>query len=267
MWEAYWRLQGDPFLGPRPPFVRTDVHGEAVARVVHAIENSAPLMVVQGAWGVGRSTVLNRAVVETRAPCRRFARASGPPDVEGLLEGLVGAFGSRRGSLPSSSHSRAFAESLQLAALQRLHPVVVIDDAEALWEERVSSRFERFLRQSAGGDRGLTVVIALRDGEGPRDRRMRFARSGTAKLTPLTYSECVRYVEEKLARAGRRESTFEPLARVRLYDLTGGVPAAIDRLAAHAMMAGAVRGVSQIDARMIDDVGQEFLEEWEDRVA
>lgn len=267
MWEAYWRLRRDPFLGPRPHYVRTETHEEAVARVVFAVTNAYPLVVVKGPTGSGKSTVLNRAVSRARAPSRRILRVASPSEIDCVLEKLSTTFGSNRRRGRVASPWRTVAESLELATLQRLQPVIVIDDGEALWEGRGGEELGRLLRIATGRNQAMTVVLGLRPRPDSGDAPLRVARSASATLQRLTFSETVRFIEEKLEAGGRLERAFDPEALETIHELTGGVPAAIDRLAAHALMAGSLGHLDGIDKQVITDVAREFLGDWQESAA
>jgi type II secretory pathway predicted ATPase ExeA len=77
------------------------------------------------------------------------------------------------------------------------------------------------------------------------------------RIPALTRSETARYLDEKLAAAGRPETVFTPRALSRLYDISGGIPRGIDRLGSLALMAGAARGLEMITPEVVTGVAAE----------
>ena len=77
------------------------------------------------------------------------------------------------------------------------------------------------------------------------------------RLRPLTRSETEHYISAKLSAVGRSDTVFTDRSIGRIYDLSGGNPRGVDRLATLALMAGAVRGLELIPSEVIDGVAQE----------
>src|SRR5437763_8435285 len=106
MWQRHWSLVRDPFDDRPRSFASTPTHDEAVARLVHTIESSGRSARLVAGPGLGKSTVLARAIEATRSPTRRFARASGLADGPCLLASLATGLGARVGR--ESSRSQAW---------------------------------------------------------------------------------------------------------------------------------------------------------------
>ena len=145
-----------------------------------------------------------------------------------------------------------------LSRVQKQHVVLVVDDAQML-EARADVRdLERLARIDPHPETRLSLIVAVSEaGE--------MMASGSSdwllaiRLLPLTRSETLQYVGEKLAEAGRRDPVFSPRALTRLHDLTGGVPRGLDRLASLALMAGAARGLERIGPDVLEGVARECL--------
>src|SRR4051812_6741780 len=95
MWQRHWNLDRDPFDPGRPGFVATPTHSEAVARLVHTIETSGRSARLVAGSGLGKSSVLSRAIEATRGTGRRIGRVSSPVDGAGLFASLAAGLGSR----------------------------------------------------------------------------------------------------------------------------------------------------------------------------
>ena len=131
MWQRHWNLDRHPFDDRSKRFVAIPGHSEAVARLVQVIESAERSAWLVAAPGLGKSTVLARAIEATRSPERRFARVSGPIDGLELFGGLAAGLGARGMKDPNASRSMAWrilGESARLCRWQGLHVVLSVDD-------------------------------------------------------------------------------------------------------------------------------------------
>ncbi len=263
MWHDHWRLSGDPFPGPGSPYVRTTGHDEALARLVHTIEAGGRLAVLRAGAGLGKSVVLARAILATKGPQRRFARVSFPTDGVSMLAGLAGALGGVVPSGPGRPAAwKALGDAVKLCRWQKLHAVLVVDDCQELGDPADARDLERLAQLDPHPSTRLTVVQAFREPDEVDEGRGFAIPSPPAwelsiRLPPLTRSESLRFVAEKVAAAGRSTPVFTPLALVRLHDLSGGVPRGLDRLGSLALMAGASRGLELVTHDVVDGVARE----------
>lgn len=258
MWKRHWKLSRDPFLGPGTPYVPTPSHDEAVARLAHTIETIGRLAILRAPAGLGKSTVLSRALAESRSPSRRIAHIVAPPDGVSLLDGLTERLGLR---VPSS-RGRSFAwkglgDAVRLCRFQGLHVVLAIDDCHGLTSPFDRLHLERLTHLDPHPGARLTILQVGRTlddratvpGLAPWELAIR--------LEPMTRGDVEHYVAAKLADAGRDQPAFTPLALHRLHLLSEGIPRGLDRLASLAMMAGAMRGLEIITPDVIEGVARE----------
>jgi type II secretory pathway predicted ATPase ExeA len=247
MWQHHWRLARDPFSEDDPAYIPTPVHAEAVARLAHAIESRQRLAIVSAGAGLGKSTVLTRALAEVRGPSRRIARASGPSFVSDL------AFGLGVRLVDDASRARAWrglVDAVRLCHWQGLDVILAIDDAHQLVGEADRLDLDRLAHLAPR----VTVVLAGRPDGGSAPR---LGWELAIRLAPLTRGEAGPYLAAKLASAGRLEPTFTPRAVTRLHALAGGVPRGLDRLASLALLAAADRGLDEITPQVVDGIAGE----------
>jgi MSHA biogenesis protein MshM len=256
VWTRHWGLSHDPFLDAGTPYVPTAPHEEAVARLLHTIEAGQRLAVLRAASGLGKTTVLARALAEARHPSRRFATASSPPDGALLFAGLAEGLGAR--VPPECGRAmawKALSDAVRLCRWQRLGVVLAIDDAQDLVGPVDRLDLDRLAHLDPHPDARLTVVRAHRTDDEGED--LAPAWELAIRLDPLTRSEAGRYLSAKLSAAGRDEPTFTPRAIHRLHARTGGVPRGLDRLASLALMAGALRGLEMVTPEVVEGVVRE----------
>jgi type II secretory pathway predicted ATPase ExeA len=256
VWQSYWRLRRDPFRDGRTAYVPTPGHEEAIARLVHAIASCERLAVLRAAAGLGKSVVLERAMVESRSSQRRIARLAGATASAALWGSLASRLGVPVAASAGRSEAwRALADAVRLARWQRLQIVCAFDDCQDLSEPDDRHDLERLLHLDPHPESCLTIIQVFRSSD---DDFVAAAPWQLAiRLTPLSRAETEQYLRTKLSAAGRDEPAFTPRAIHRLHAISAGVPRGLDRLAALALFAGAGRGLPIITPEVIEGVAHE----------
>jgi MSHA biogenesis protein MshM len=262
MWQRHWSLARDPFDDRRPSFVATPTHKEAVARLVHTIESGGRSARLVAGPGLGKSTVLSRAIEATRNPGRRFARAGGLADGPCLWSTLAAGLGGRVARDASRAEAwRVLVESARLCRWQGVHIVIAVDDSQALGSTADRLDLERLDHLDPDPAARLSVLRVGRPAALNESGPALIDWGLSIRLMPLTRGEAASYLAVKLEAAGRPEPTFTPRALTRLHSLSGGVPRGLDRLAGLAMIAGAVRGLEVIPPEVVDAAAGECLDD------
>ena len=257
MWLRHWGLAQDPF-GPTPaPYIPLPSHDEALARLVFSIERHRRLITFFAGAGLGKSTVVRRAIEETRNPRRRFVLVTAPTaghDLLGLLAdglGLPSAVGSDRDRV-----WRTLCHGLRAAALEGRQVVFVVDG----WDRSVGSAPMRDLMallNLAGPNRPSASLVRV--GRGDDDSECDDPWTLAIGLERLTRSESETYLEARLSSAGCRDRILTPRALTRLHSWSEGVPRALDQLAGFSLIAGATQGLEVVTADVVDGVALRSL--------
>ena len=79
VWYRHWGLSRHPFDDVDSPYVPLPSHDEALYRLVYAIEQGHRQVIFQAEAGLGKTTVLHRAIDETRSPRRRVVQVGRRP--------------------------------------------------------------------------------------------------------------------------------------------------------------------------------------------
>ncbi len=251
----HWGLSGDPFAAGAPPFVASASHVEAVERLGHAIASAEPLAILRAPAGLGKSTVLTRAIEQARQIGRTIARVSGPIDGADLLGGLAEALGGRRQAGRAAAW-RSLIDAAKVCRWQGRSLVLAVDDCQRLTETVDRRDLDRLPHLDPHPGARLTVLLVGRealDDEPACPWRL------AIRLAPLSRGEVAAYVDAKLAAAGRVEPTFTPRALTRLHLLSAGIPRGLDRIAALALMAGALKGLEVVGPEVVEGVARECL--------
>jgi general secretion pathway protein A len=254
MWTRHWGLARDPFSGMDSPYVPLPSHEEALARLIVSVEQRQRVTGLIAGPGMGKTTILRRAITEIRNSRRRALLLQAPSDSGLLLGRIADGLG-----LPSAVGSdrerlwRALGRALRARAIEGVHVVLVVDG----WDTRP----DRATMQD---------MMALLDADGPGSASHSLIRAGTVAsddsangpeawapaigLERLTRSELERYLGAKIGSAGCRERLFTPRAMSRLHSWSEGIPKAIDELASLSLAAGADQGLEVVTPEVVDGV-------------
>jgi type II secretory pathway predicted ATPase ExeA len=257
VWMSHWGLSRDPFAACDSAYVTLPSHDEAVARLVYAVETSLRRVTFAAAAGMGKTTVLRKALSEVVSPRRRFASVSCPPDATLLLTLLAERLGQRVSREPSRLEAwRALERAVRLASLQGFQIVLAVDDCGGHVSETARDDVDLLVHLGSTAATELTIIQVKRTE--PTARSIAVGSWELAiGLQPLTRSQTERYITAKLERAGGVERIFTPRAVTRLHGLSLGVPRRIEQLALLCLMAGAVRGLEVIHPDLVDGVARE----------
>lgn len=257
MYLEHFGLARKPFSKtPDPAFLfPSRQHAEALARLSHALEERE-VAVLTGEVGAGKTT-LSRALVDAFADRCRFSFVVHPalPAAQ-----LLGAIAEGFGLPPARRKADAFsalADHVARLDAEGQFAVVVVDEAQLL-PARAAFDELRLLTNLCADDRALVGLVLV--GQPELRERLR-ARGGEAflqrvgvayHLGALDAPETGRYLEHRLAVAGRAEALFEPAAVAAVHRLSGGVPRRVNQVAASALLEGFAREVETIGAEVVE---------------
>jgi type II secretory pathway predicted ATPase ExeA len=253
MWRRHWGLTRNPFDGRIPPYVPTPTHAEAVARLVHAVDSAERSARLVAEPGLGKTVVLEQALNLARDPSRRIARIAAPLDTESFYANLAERLGRRVEPGTGVGRAwRALSDAVRLCQLQGLSVVFAVDDAHLLPNPADLDRLRHL-----DPDARITLLQVQRPVEDAVDTPFPTDWPLPVRLVPLTRAETANYLDVRISAADRVGPIFTPRAVTQLHALSGGVPRGVDRLAALALMAGAVRGLEMVTPDVIDGAARE----------
>jgi type II secretory pathway predicted ATPase ExeA len=262
MYLEHYGLRKKPFSKtPDPEFLyRSRQHAEALARLCHALEERE-VAVLTGEIGAGKTT-LSRALVDAYAESCRFSFVVNPalPAAQ-LLFAIAQGFGltSELGGKRKVDVFGALGEHAARLDAEGKFGVVVIDEAQLLSGRSAYDEL-RLLGNLAADDRPLLGLVLvgqpeLRDRLAARGGEAFSQRVGVAyHLGPLDVAETGRYLEHRLAVAGRSAPLFDTGAVEALHRHSGGLPRRVNQLAAGALLEGFARGVATLSAEVVEAV-------------
>jgi general secretion pathway protein A len=259
VWLQHWGLDRNPFGSANSPYVSLPSHDEAVARLVYSIERAERFVAFFADAGLGKTTVVRRAIDETRSVRRRWVLVNALSERTQLLGSVAVGLGLpfREGSSPERVW-RSVARAVRSASMEGCHLVFVIDGGD---EQLTPATMKDLAALSAVGSRSAPTVSLIRVARGtPHESPESSDRWAlTIGLERLTCSQAGTYLSAKLADAGCPERVFTPRALTRLHSWSEGVPRGLDQLATLSLMAGALLGLEVVTPEVVDGVADGSL--------
>ncbi len=269
MYANYWGLETAPFSKSHDirHFHESEVHEEALSRLLYLIEERRRCGLLSGGPGTGKSLLLKIVDDQVRRSQRQSVMLNLPgltgEEVPRRLAQALGIF-----PLPSDTYEAWTAiEDHLLSMLAFEHQAVVIFDGLERAGRGGLEAVERLVQLADNVAGGLTVILATRSERLPAGAaRVAEHIDLRADLVPLDATQTADYVTDILGQCGRTDLTFTPEAFRKLAELSGGIPRAIDRLADLSMLAAMGEDMPYVDESIIEQVAIELQPESE-RVA
>lgn len=258
----HWQLQRDPFSGrlDATSYVATPVQDEALARLRFLVEGRKRLGLMIGPSGAGKSLTLEVFAQQERRRAAIASRISlvGLESSE-LLMSLCDAWqvNVETGATTIERWAGIFAR-LAECRVCGTSVTLLLDDVDEARPETLQA-IVRLLLHDASSRWPLTIVLAGRT-EGVRSLPTRLLELVDLRIDVDGWesSDTAQFLADALRQAGRPAPLFTAGAAEAIHALSQGVARHIEQLADLALIAGAGRGLTQIDAEMIDSVHAEL---------
>jgi general secretion pathway protein A len=263
LYDDFFGLRASPFgLNPDPRFLFLGRrHREALAGLVHAVQDGKGFAVLAGEVGTGKTTLVHALLTELGDGARSAVLFNPGLSRAELHRHLLNEF-----QLPAQGSVLDAMRCLQAFLLEQFgagrRVVVILDEAhglspETLEEVRLLSNFEtsksKLLQVLLVGQPEL--MERLRS-PGLRQLRQRIALR--LELAPFDFGETVSYVRSRVAAAGGRSELFAPGAYEELYRLSAGIPRLINVLCDNALLTSFARDLAQVSAALMRLAGRDL---------
>src|SRR3984957_541505 len=266
MYQKFFGLRESPFnVNPDPRYLfMTAQIQEALAGLMYGIQNRKGFILLTGAAGPGKTTLLNRLLDWLRG--QRVATAyifNSRLEVNHLFDFMMADF-----EIPYESREKSqVLLRLNQWLLERYRAgetaVLIVDEAQNLSPEvleeirlltNLETSTEKLLQIVLTGQPELEEKLKM-----PSLRQLRQRITLRCHTSPLTLEETFGYVAERLRIAGANgEPIFskEAIQTVQIY--SRGIPRVVNLLCEHALINAYVDGVRPIPANLIEEVAREF---------
>lgn len=243
MYNNFFHLTSDPFgINPNPKFLYMMPHTrEALAGLVYGISSRKGFIVLTGEVGTGKTTLLNRALLEFDQR-RLFTSFVFNPrlDITDFLEFVLIDFGITPVSRSKSSMLIQLNRWLVERYARKEVCVVIVDEAQNLSLDLLEE-IRLLTNLETSTEKLLQIVLSgqpefeekLRD---PSVRQLRQRISIWCRTHVLSAEETAAYIAQRLRIAGASERIFSDEAAAAVYNLSRGIPRTINLICEHALI-------------------------------
>lgn len=262
MYRVHWGLREAPFRACLDArfFYQSPNHEEALARLHFLVEEHRRVGLCFGPSGGGKSMLLEVFAGQLR---RRGCQVVNLGLLGIDLHEFLWLTAAELGLNPSPNDTefclwRGIVDRIAENRYQQLNTVVLLDDVDEA-EPPVVDTIVRLAECDRSPTARLTIVVAATSGNA-RKLGNRLLDLAELRVDVERWEECdtVGYLTAALRQAGRRERAFTDEAVVRLHRLCDGIPRRINQLANLALLAGAGRRLSAIDAETVESAYHEL---------
>ncbi|MGD8939542.1 MAG: AAA family ATPase [Gammaproteobacteria bacterium] len=269
MYAGFYHLNTDPFcLNPDPRFrFSHPSYSKARAYLLYALQRAEGFVVISGAPGTGKSTLIKEMMNELYDTNFTIAKlVSTQLNANDLLQSIAYSLGIVGEDKNKASLLRHLEVHLAEQYGRQRRTLLIVDEAQdlpktALEELRLLTNLERnnqpLLQVFLVGQKQLFDVLQLRVMEQLKQRII-----AACEILPLPYPEVERYVFHRLQIAGwKQDPVMDHSIFPHLYHFSNGVPRKINQIMSRLLLHGFVENKHVLTAGDISEIINELKSE------
>ena len=260
MYREFFGFKLRPFaLTPDPAFLyESRQHQQALNMLEYGLDSQAPLLLLTGEVGSGKTTVLRRLIRDVSDRVRTGLISQ----THGRTRSLMGWAAAALELFPQGDSEIDLYEALETCTIREYargrRTLLVVDEAQNLNDEvieelrlltNINSEQDLVLQILLVGQPELRAVLAK-----PSMRQIAQRVAADYHLRALSATETAGYIAHRLTVAGGRPDLFEAGAVAAVHARSGGIPRLINQLCDFALVYAYADARRLIDAGVIDDV-------------
>ena len=264
MYLSYYRLEQKPFqISADPHFLWLgEKHKEALATLKYGILDNRGFLLLTGDVGTGKTTLINALVASLGADTVVATIPDPGLDRHDLFRLIAHAFDLDNDFDRVSEFIIAFKQFLLDAHQRRQKVLLIIDEAQRLRQDlleeiRLLSNIEmqhtKLINIFFVGQNEFVDILLQ-----SKNRAIRQRITINYHIEPLSADEVGAYIDHRLDVAGCKTTLFKPDAVREIFRFSEGFPRLINIICDHALLTGYVKGVSRVNAAIINECAKEL---------
>ena len=268
MYESYWNLSEKPFLQRIAPGrqYRSQSQQAASLRLKYCIDNGLGLGLLIGQAGTGKSSLLRSFSPTDYHPLVHvvFSLLDAPELLRVIASELKADLSTAAlAAMTTDALLHSIRSSLRQNTSSGHHTLICIDDAHQLGDQVLTSVVQPLMNMSDIDD-SIEMSLLLAGQPILSSRLRKHAQISdriavTAAVQGFTLTETTDYIRTAVAAAGGDPTIFSEAASARLFEVTGGNPRRLNRLADMALLVGYADQLRQINDAEIDAISHELM--------
>lgn len=265
MYNEHFGFSEMPFtLSPDPSFLYlSNSHRMALTMLEYGLMSRAPLSVVTGEVGCGKTTLLRRVLSQVPEDVTVGMITQTNASFRELLQWVASSFGIDVGKKTGIALYQEFVNFVRSEFEAGRHVVLIVDEAQNLSLKALEGL--RML-SNINVDKDLvlqTILVgqpelldALRK---PEMRQLAQRVSVDYHLKPLTQEETGRYIRHRLTKVGGDAELFEDAACELIHNYSGGIPRLVNTLCDMSLVYAFAEDCTRISPDLVRVVAQDRM--------
>jgi general secretion pathway protein A len=265
MYLSHYNLKTKPFqLSPDPKFLWLgEQHKEAFAALEYGIRAAKGFILLSGEVGTGKTTLIN-AIIRRWKDSSVIASVSDPQmEIIDFYNFLAHSFKMDRKFASKGDFLVKFSHLLFSIYKNNKKLLLIIDEAQRL-NHKLLEEIRHLSNIELEDSKLLSIILAgqnelndiLRQ---DINRAIRQRIAINYHLKPLSKKETKDYLRHRLKIAGTERKIFTADSLPEIMSFSKGYPRLINSICDHSLLTGYVKGVHQIDAKIIKECSKELL--------
>ncbi|MGD8381879.1 MAG: ATPase, T2SS/T4P/T4SS family [Syntrophobacterales bacterium] len=264
MYLAHYNLRVKPFqLSPDPTFLWLgEQYKEALASLEYGIRTTKGLILLSGDVGTGKTTLLNATINRWNLDSVIASVSDPQMKIMDFYNFLAHSFGMERRFESKGDFLVKFSHLIFKIYKENKKLLLIIDEAQRLNHELLEEI--RHLSNIETQDTKLLTIILAGQNELNSILRQNINRAVRQRISlnyylkPLSKNDTREYIRHRLNIAGTEKKIFKADTLPAVMSFSKGYPRLINSICDHALLTGYVKGVRQIDAKIIRECAEEL---------
>jgi general secretion pathway protein A len=264
MYLAHYNLRVKPFqLSPDPTFLWLgEQYKEALAALEYGIRSTKGLILLTGDVGTGKTTLLNATINRWNLDSVIASVSDPQMKIMDFYNFLAHSFGMERRFESKGDFLVKFSHLIFKIYKENKKVLLIIDEAQRLNHELLEEI--RHLSNIETQDTKLLTIILAGQNELNSILRQNINRAVRQRISlnyhlkPLSKNDTREYIRHRLNIAGTEKNIFKADTLPAVMSFSKGYPRLINSICDHALLTGYVKGVRQIDAKIIRECAEEL---------